>query len=113
MWLVSKTIILRINLVFSVTYNIDKANRSRIGVCNHYPFKGVAEQLNVVSTKGTTRAKTPLSHVIGRHATRLQATAHALGEIQLVIFDQLYGVFIQVSANSLIQFSKCFLLFSS
>ena len=44
MWLVSKTIILRINLVFSVTYNIDKANRGRIGVCYHYPFKSVAEQ---------------------------------------------------------------------
>ena len=43
MWLVSNTMILIINLVFSVTYNIDVANRDRIGVCYRNPFKSVAE----------------------------------------------------------------------
>ena len=43
MWLVSNTIILRMNIVFSVTYNIDEANRDRIGFCYHNPFKSVAE----------------------------------------------------------------------
>ena len=43
MWLVSNSMILIINLVFSVTYNIDVANRDRIGVCYHNPFKSVAE----------------------------------------------------------------------
>ena len=32
MWLVSNLIILRINLIFSETYNIDEANRDRLGV---------------------------------------------------------------------------------
>ena len=44
MCLVSNTILLRINSVFSVTYNIDVANRDRIGVCYHNPFKSVDEQ---------------------------------------------------------------------
>ena len=44
MWLVSYTIMLRINLVFSVIYNIGEANRDRKGVCYHNPFKSVAEQ---------------------------------------------------------------------
>ena len=45
MWLVSNTIILRLNFVFfSATYNIDEANRDRIGVCYHNRFKSVAEQ---------------------------------------------------------------------
>ena len=49
MWLVSNTIILRMNSVFSVTYNVDEANRDRIDVCYHNPFKSVAEQCDTSS----------------------------------------------------------------
>ena len=43
MWLVFNIMILIINLVFSVTYNIYVAKRDHIGVCYHNPFKSVAE----------------------------------------------------------------------